>query len=123
MGAFETIGDFLTAHPTGTAGEAFLVEGELYVAGPDGEWISTGIVEGPIGPTGPQGTQENYSRRTALPTRKSAATNDFSIANAHSKAHAGRPSAAAMLCTIGMREGLYMIRLIALNSPCCKSQF
>ncbi len=53
------------AHPTGTAGDAYLVAGNLYVWS-GGDWTNVGEIKGPkgdkgdtgaVGPTGPQGPQ------------------------------------------------------------------
>ena len=52
LGSYETYEEFIAAHPpgSGTPGDAYLVGGELYVADENGNWINTGVVEGPQGP-------------------------------------------------------------------------
>lgn len=61
LGSYDTYEDFIAAHPTGTAGDAYLINGDLYVWNPnDLVWVNVGNIQGPAGPTGatgPQGTQ------------------------------------------------------------------
>ena len=72
QGSYDNYGDFIASHPTGTPGEAWIIGGELFVAGPDGNWVNNGPVQGgatgatgstgaqgPVGPQGPQGIQGN----------------------------------------------------------------
>ena len=64
-GSYESEEALKAAHPTGTAGDAYLVAGNLYVwSGED--WTNVGEIKGPkgdkgdtgaVGPTGPQGPQ------------------------------------------------------------------
>lgn len=59
QGSYNDYATFIAAHPTGVTGEAWLVDGYLYVWDPiHSEWDNVGLLEGPqgpIGPTGPQG--------------------------------------------------------------------
>lgn len=60
QGTYATLVALQTAHPTGAAGEAWIVEadGDLYVWDVDTTaWVSVGQIVGPQGPTGPQGSQ------------------------------------------------------------------
>ena len=57
LGSYSSYGQFISEHPTGNPGDAWLVAGELFVADPDGQWVSAGQIEGPPGPAGPAGTQ------------------------------------------------------------------
>ena len=61
LGAYDTLEEFLAAHPpgSGTPGDAYLVGGELFVADENGNWINTGIVEGPQGPIGPTASRKH----------------------------------------------------------------
>lgn len=59
LGRYDTIGDLTSAHPTGTAGDAYAVgeeTTEIYIWDVDGNtWENIGPLEGPAGPQGAQG--------------------------------------------------------------------
>lgn len=57
LGSYATESELLTAHPTGTPGDAYLVgDGNLYVwSASTSAWINTGNIQGPTGDTGPTG--------------------------------------------------------------------
>ena len=61
LGYYDTLDELKLAHPTGNAGESYLVDTNLYVWSPENsEWEDVGVIrgpEGPQGPTGPTGTQ------------------------------------------------------------------
>lgn len=67
LGSYDNIGDLESAHPTGNAGESYLVDANLYVWSPTvDDWVDVGVIRGPqgntgapgaIGPRGPQGLQ------------------------------------------------------------------
>ena len=54
LGSYNTLGDLQTAHPTGSAGQAYLISGNLYVWG-GSSWVNAGNIQGATGPTGLQG--------------------------------------------------------------------
>jgi hypothetical protein len=59
LGSFVDYAALIAAHPTGSAGDGYLVDGDLYVwDNENSEWDNVGNIRGPIGdigPTGPQG--------------------------------------------------------------------
>ena len=57
LGAYDTYSEFIAAHPPGSGapGDAYVVDGELVIADENGNWINTGIMQGPAGPQGPTG--------------------------------------------------------------------
>lgn len=56
LGSFGSLEELEAAHPTGNAGDAYLVNGDLYVWSPTEEgWKNAGNIQGPQGETGPQG--------------------------------------------------------------------
>lgn len=65
LGAYATLAELTTAHPTGNLGDGYLVGNNLAIWSTldGGEWIDIGLVRGPqgiqgvIGPQGPQGKQ------------------------------------------------------------------
>ena len=56
LGSYPTQADLTTAHPTGTAGDGYIVAGDLYVWNGTA-WENVGRIQGPEGPAGPQGIQ------------------------------------------------------------------
>lgn len=58
LGSYATVGELEAAHPTGLAGQAYLVVGDLYVWASD-HWENVGNIRGPQGPEGQQGIQGN----------------------------------------------------------------
>lgn len=67
LGSYDRVDELQTAHPTGSSGQSYLVEGDLYVwSDTEGDWIDVGEIrgpkgepgeEGPTGPAGPKGDQ------------------------------------------------------------------
>lgn len=59
LGRYDTIGELTSAHPTGTAGDAYAVGVEttdIYIWDADSNaWVNIGPLEGPAGPQGAQG--------------------------------------------------------------------
>lgn len=56
LGSYDTLEELEAAHPTGNPGDAYLVQGDLYVW--DGsKWANVGNIQGPQGERGPQGIQ------------------------------------------------------------------
>ena len=59
LGAYNTEGELKAAHPTGTAGDSYLVGGNLYIwSKANSQWENVGEIrgqKGDIGPAGPQG--------------------------------------------------------------------
>lgn len=56
LGQYNTFSDLQTAHPTGSIGQGYLVQQNLYVWNPQGNnWINVGPVQGPTGAQGVQG--------------------------------------------------------------------
>jgi hypothetical protein len=57
LGNYDTWDDFLAAHPTGTAGEAYMVAGYVIIWDVSaGGWANIGQLQGPVGPAGPPGS-------------------------------------------------------------------
>ena len=53
LGSYKTISELQAAHPTGSAGDAYIVDGDLYVwAVDDGVWENVGNIQGPAGADG-----------------------------------------------------------------------
>lgn len=58
LGSFNTEEELKAAHPTGNVGDAYLINGNLYVWCEDnGDWNNVGNIQGPQGEQGPQGPQ------------------------------------------------------------------
>lgn len=56
LGDYPTYEDLIAAHPTGTTGDAYLIQGHLYVwSTTESDWVDVGNIQGPTGPIGPQG--------------------------------------------------------------------
>jgi len=56
LGQYNTFSDLQTARPTGSIGQGYLVQQNLYVWNPQGNnWINVGPVQGPTGAQGVQG--------------------------------------------------------------------
>lgn len=56
LGSYDSEELLKQAHPTGNPGDAYLVQGDLYVwSATQSSWDNVGDIQGPIGPTGPQG--------------------------------------------------------------------
>lgn len=53
LGSYNTLTELQTAHPTGNAGDAYIIGGNLYVwAVDDAEWDNVGNIQGPAGKDG-----------------------------------------------------------------------
>ena len=53
LGSYDTLSALQSAHPTGSAGDAYLIGGRLYVWAVDnGEWEDVGNIQGPKGDSG-----------------------------------------------------------------------
>lgn len=53
LGSYDTLAELQTAHPTGNAGDAYIIGGNLYVwAIDDAEWENVGNIQGPAGADG-----------------------------------------------------------------------
>lgn len=56
LGSYDSEEALKQAHPTGNPGDAYLVDGNLYVwSATETQWKNVGTIEGPQGPQGPQG--------------------------------------------------------------------
>lgn len=56
LGSYTSESDLTTAHPTGTIGDGYLINGYLYVwSETDNAWINVGNIQGPKGDTGDTG--------------------------------------------------------------------
>lgn len=56
LGSFVDYAALIAAHPTGNAGDGYLVDGDLYVWDDENsQWDNVGNIRGPIGETGPTG--------------------------------------------------------------------
>ena len=56
LGSYPDYATFIAAHPTGNAGDGYLVGGDLYVWDADNSvWVNVGNIQGPQGATGPEG--------------------------------------------------------------------
>lgn len=54
LGSYDTVAELEAAHPTGDLGDAYIVQGDLYVWN-GSAWENVGSIQGPEGPPGPQG--------------------------------------------------------------------
>ena len=53
LGSYKSLSELQAAHPTGNAGDAYIVDGDLYVwAVDDGVWENVGNIQGPAGADG-----------------------------------------------------------------------
>ena len=58
LGSYDTVEELEQAHPTGNAGDGYMVQGDLYVWDVnESKWSDVGQIQGPQGPTGQQGLQ------------------------------------------------------------------
>lgn len=69
LGSYATESALKSAHPTGSAGDAYLVDGDLYVwSGSGNKWENVGNIQGPKGDkgdTGSAGTNATITGATA----------------------------------------------------------
>ena len=57
LGSYGSVDALKAAHPTGNPGEAYMIDGELYVwSATENTWISVGTIKGPQGEPGADGT-------------------------------------------------------------------
>lgn len=54
LGSYDTVEELEAAHPTGDLGDAYIVQGDLYVWN-GSAWENVGSIQGPEGPQGPAG--------------------------------------------------------------------
>lgn len=65
-GDYDSEEELESSHPTGTPGEAYLVNGVLYVwSSTSNSWVNAGAIQGPTGPTGSTGATANITGATA----------------------------------------------------------
>lgn len=58
LGSYNTLEELKTAHPIGNVGDAYIVQGNMYVWCVDNnDWQDVGNIQGPAGERGPQGEQ------------------------------------------------------------------
>jgi hypothetical protein len=56
LGSYTSLAALQSAHPTGNAGDGYLISSNLYVwDSVNSNWINVGTIQGPAGPTGPTG--------------------------------------------------------------------
>ena len=56
LGSYDSLADLQAEHATGSAGDAYLINGDLYVwSETNSDWEGVGTIEGPMGPTGAVG--------------------------------------------------------------------
>lgn len=56
LGSYDTLSTLETEHPAGNIGDAYLVDGDLYVwSDNDADWVNVGNIKGPKGDTGDKG--------------------------------------------------------------------
>ena len=74
LGSYETEEDLNNAHPTGEVGDAYIVQGVLYVwSETDGKWIAVGNIQGPKGDRGEKGdTGEAFTYADFTPEQLAA---------------------------------------------------
>ena len=88
LGSFDTEEELKAAHPTGEKGDAYLIQGVLYVwSETKGIWDPVGTIQGPkgepgaIGPEGPQGIQGPQGNPGYIFTPSVSANGDLSWSN------------------------------------------
>lgn len=66
LGSYDSEQELNTAHPTGNPGDAYLINGDLYVwDATNNRWKNVGNIKGPVGDQGPQGPKgENGTNGT-----------------------------------------------------------
>ena len=69
LGAYDTYEEFIAEHPTGSAGDSYVVGGHLYSWNfTSGEWVDAGQIVGPQGPQGVPGIQGPQGDPAPIPT-------------------------------------------------------
>lgn len=58
LGSYDSLAALKAAHPTGNTGDAYLINGDMYVwSAEENNWTNVGNIQGPQGEQGPQGIQ------------------------------------------------------------------
>lgn len=79
LGSYDSLGDLQEAHPTGNDGDAYMVDGDLYVwSSTDSQWKNVGQIQGPAGPQGVPGTAATVNVGT---TQTGDAGTDATVTN------------------------------------------
>ena len=92
LGSYDSLGELQEAHPTGNDGDAYMVDGDLYVwSSTDSQWKNVGQIQGPQGPQGVPGTAATVNVGT---TQTGEAGTDATVTNG------GTTSAAVLNFTI-----------------------
>ena len=67
LGSYNTLAELEAAHPTGSAGDSYIVAGDLYVWSTNtSSWTNVGHIEGPTGPQGAAGAAGLNSATVSL---------------------------------------------------------
>ena len=62
LGSYDTLAELRAAHPTGNNGDAYIVDGDLYVwSANSNNWQNVGTIQGPAGTNGTNGTNGTSS--------------------------------------------------------------
>lgn len=62
LGSYDTVAELRAAHPTGNNGDAYIVDGDLYVwSANSNNWQNVGTIQGPAGTNGTNGTNGTSS--------------------------------------------------------------
>lgn len=95
LGSYDSEGALTEAHPTGSAGDAYLVDGDLYVwSATDSEWKNVGTIQGPKGDKGDKGDTGTAATVTVSTTTTGEAGTQAVVVNE------GTDSAAVLKFTI-----------------------
>lgn len=96
LGSYDSLSDLQEAHPTGNDGDAYMVDGDLYVwSSTDSAWKNVGQIQGPQGPQGVPGAAATVTVGT---TSTGDAGTDATVTNG------GTTSAAVLNFTIPRGE-------------------
>lgn len=58
LGSFSSLDELQSTHPTGSLGQSYLVDSDLYVwSAENDDWTNVGVIRGPQGEQGPRGMQ------------------------------------------------------------------
>lgn len=80
LGSYDSLGELQGAHPTGNDGDAYMVDGDLYVwSSTDSAWKNVGQIQGPQGPQGVPGAAATVTVGT---TQTGDAGTDATVTNA-----------------------------------------
>lgn len=75
LGSYDSLEELKQAHPTGNLGDAYLIQGELYVwSQTESNWISGGNIQGPTGPQGEPGPANTLKIGTVASGTTASAT-------------------------------------------------